>query len=94
MNVCFEELQKDPRTAVKSMLDFIEFPSYRLDCIFTNLEGDFHREHHVHHSHIKLFSKDQIERILQITDILSALFKRNKAKDCTHFFNFTGITDL
>lgn len=84
---------KDPRYWVKEMLDFIEFPDFRLDCIFTNLEGEFHREHHVHQSHIKLFSTEQKGRIFSMIEKLSDLFRRSHVHDCTQFFNYTGITD-
>ena len=34
-----------------------------LDCINENLEEDFHREHHVHDHHVKIYSEEQIEEI-------------------------------
>ena len=35
----------------------------RLDCINENREGDFHREHHVHDHHVKIYSEEQTDRI-------------------------------
>ena len=37
---------KSPMNEVGKMLQFLNFPDYRLYCVNENLEGDFHREHH------------------------------------------------
>ena len=59
LTICFEEMVEDPGNSVKQMLDFLEFPDFRLDCIYQNLEGEFHREHHASDAHIKLYTKTQ-----------------------------------
>ena len=50
----------------------------RLECVNEDLEGQFHREHHAPSNHVKLFTKDQIQRIKNIIDSLSLILKRNE----------------
>ena len=73
------------------MLEFLRFPPYRIDCIFENLEGDFHREHHVHPSLTKLFNPEQTEKILNVIQRVSDILVEHKMTDCTTFFNYTTI---
>ena len=63
----------------------------RLDCINKNVEGDFHREHHVHSHHVKIYSEEQTDRIKTIIQKLSTMLTRHHKRDCTQFFNYTNV---
>ena len=62
-----------------------------LDCINENLEGDFHREHHVHDHHVKIYSEEQADRIKTIIQKISIMLNRHYQTDCTQFFNYTNV---
>ena len=89
--ICFEELVEDPKQGVSDMLEFMRFPPYRVDCIFANLEGDFHREHHTSPSLSKLFNPEQIEKVLSVIKRVSELLVQYRLQDCTSFFNYTTL---
>lgn len=91
--ICFEELVEKPKQGVSDMLEFLRFPLYRLDCIFANLEGDFHREHHITPSLSKLFNPEQAEKILSVIKRVSELLVQHRLRDCTSFFNYITLFD-